>query len=110
MIEEQTRGELEGLTSRKMSQGLFEEDNYKVEEFTKILLIKKKLFFHCLRIISKINFELFTDKNASEYDEECKISEKGKREWKNEALTVVMVASIYRICTSVAPTLPSSAV
>lgn len=28
------------------------------------------------------------------------------REWKNEALAV---ASIYRICTSVAPTLPSSA-
>lgn len=39
------------------------------------------------------------------------VSEKGEREWKNEALmTVVTVASIYRICTFVAPTLPSSAV
>lgn len=68
----------------------------------------KKIIFSLF--ISKINFELITDKNASEYDERRKISERGEREWKNEALTAVTVASIYRICTSVAPTLPSSAV
>lgn len=66
-MEEQTRGNLEGLASRNMSQGLLEEGNYKVKEFTKILLFKKKkLSFHCSRIISKINFELFTDKKASD--------------------------------------------